>query len=108
MLHPYVSVRITTSLDKPKALREWLANIEDRPLAMRLTNYLVDIDRKVLGSMLIPRSILTSAGLPIEIADAVDVRGVVSQIMEPFYVVLECLGMYFLEGNQQRLLTDYY
>lgn len=105
---PYVSVRITTSLDKPKALREWLANIEDRPLAMRLTNYLAQIDRKVLGSMLIPTAILTSAGLPIEIADAVDVRGVVSQIMEPFYVVLECLGMYFLEGNQQRLLTDYY
>ena len=105
---PYVSIRITTSLDKPARLKEWLAPIEDRELESRASHFLAGIGRKDLGSMLVPRHITTSIGLPTEIADVVDTRGVLSQLMEPFYVVLECLGLFFLEGNQQRLLTDYY
>lgn len=105
---PYVSIRITTSAGKPAELKKWLASIEDKELASRLAHFLASIGRKDLGSMLVPRHITEKQGLPIEISEVVDTRGVVSQLMEPFYVVLECIGVYMLEGNQQRLLTDYY
>lgn len=47
-------------------------------------------------------------GIPPELIDAADTRRSAFSTVEPYYHILECLGVFMMDKNRTRLLSDYY
>lgn len=106
---PYSSIKVSTQLNKPGTTKEWIAAIEDRELAERISGYLVRNNRKHLGStFMLPEQIIVSKGIPKEILDAVGVRRIVLDTTAVFYIILEAIGLYMLNDKSTRLIMDHY
>lgn len=105
---PYPAVKISLATDKPSTFKRWFDGIEDNAFKERLTDLLKEANKRNIGSINLPIAITSQMGIPKEILDAMDIRSILSQLMEPYYVLLECLGVYNIEKNQQRLISDLY
>lgn len=105
---PYPAVKISLNIDKPSTFKRWFDAIEDDALKERMAMVLTEAKKRNIGSFNLPISITSQMGIPKEVLDAMDIRSVISQLMEPYYVLLETLGVYNIEKNQQRLISDLY
>ena len=103
---PYVAIKVSVDLDNPTKLREWLASLEDQAIAAKMQTWLTNNARKGLSQFLLPEPVLSMTGIPSEIIAAVDIRGLLSQTMESFYLILESLGHYMKNDNITRLVSD--
>lgn len=106
---PYMTVKLSTELDKPAVVAQWIADMKDREMAARVQAWLKKTGKKHLGSSIaVPEQIALVQGLPKELLDAVDVRGIVSNTTKIFYLILETLGFYMLNKKRTRLIVDEY
>lgn len=103
---PYSSVKASINLDNPTQIKEWIRNIKDRALAGRLEKWIEKTGRKGLTMILVPEVIATERGIPEEIVQAIDIRGMIAEIMESFYITLEAMGIFVLNGKNSRLISD--
>ncbi len=106
---PYMALKISVELDKPGKVHEWLSAIKDQELRARLQNWLLFNRRKHIGKvLLIPEQIVLSTGVPDEIMAAMDTRGIILDITNVFYIVLETLGIYMLNEKTTRMIMEEY
>lgn len=103
---PYVAFKATLNATKPKELKAWLEAIADRQIANDLEAWLEDNHKKGIGAFYLPAINLIAKGVPVEIAQAVDTRSLVAQLMESFYLVLEGFGIFVRNKKITRLLSD--
>lgn len=105
---PYASFKIPVSLDKPSKVKRYLAYLDnhDPEMANRLRDVLKEFEKTQFTSLLVPEQLITEIGLPKEIVAIVDEGRAVSQIMRPYYIVLQTLGVYSGNAKNTRLLTD--
>lgn len=105
---PYMCVKVSTELNKPGNVKEWIANMKDRELATRLENWMIKYNRKHLGSaFMLPEQCITH-GIPTEILDIVGVRKIVLNCTGVFYILLETLGIFMLNKKSTRLVHDHH
>lgn len=103
---PYQAVKITVNTDKPRKFKKWLESIEDDSLRDAINKWSVAKSKKDIGVIVVPLSIIMQNGVPREIIDAMDIRQLVKNIVSPFYLVLESLGIYLDNDDNTRLVSD--
>ncbi len=105
---PFYAMKIPVDLNKPRKLKRWIDNMEDRDLAKRLANFLESKDKEAFTSILIPLQIVQIDGLPKELVEIADESRATNQIMTPYYIALQTFGAYVGNTKNTRLLTDNY
>lgn len=105
---PYGVIQVHVALPNKTALKRWLAGMEDRALAGRMEAWLAKSGRTDFTRFLLPEVILTATGIPKEILDIVDYRRIIFTSVEPYYHVLESLGVKAIDDNRTLLMSDYY
>ncbi len=106
---PYNIVKVPLDLDTNTKMKDWLEGIEDRALAERMRMFMEKKSGgKTLSQMLVPSAICVTNGFPKELRSVVDHKKTVFEIVEPFYHVLEVMGIFMMDPNHVRLVSEYY
>ena len=103
---PYMSVKVSTELSTATMMKNWIAKMEDRELADRMTAYLERTGRKNITTFHLPEQCISSKGIPKEIMDVIGVRKIVLDSSKVFYLILETLGVFMLNKKNTRLVSD--
>lgn len=104
---PYAAIKVMINKKNQTAVREWLNDLKDQELAERFRRYLQRTKRTGVTSMLLPRGVVEVTGLPEEIIQAIDIRGLTMATVRPFYILLESLGIFLMNDNNTKLVSDY-
>lgn len=105
---PYVAIKVSIDADNPTKLKQWIASMEDRSVADRFTEWVTRNARNGVTNLLLPEQVLAMTGVPREAVIGVDIRGLIAQTMESFYLILESLGIFMRNDNITRLVSDGY
>lgn len=103
---PYGVNKISLALKNPRAIRNWLADMEDKALAGKLSEYFVEHKKTSLTTLYIQTDYLVSHGLPIEIMAVIDRKKIAGELCKPLYLILETLGYYGYQTKVRRLVSD--
>jgi len=90
----YMTLKIPTVLNSKKKLTDYIATIEDREIADKLTNTMAKYNKTMLGTFRVPVSIAGGSGVPVEIINAVDTHRVVLDNVSIYYILMETLGIF--------------
>ncbi len=110
---PYMAVKLSLDLRNKQAIVDWLERTPTKGIRDRMTAYVEENNITDMKFIYVPKEIARTEGIPPDILEAADYRKLVFTIMEPFYLVLETLGIFInkLKPNEKqvkRLITDYY
>ncbi len=103
---PYTAVKANIDAGNPTKLAAWLDSMEDQAIANKMRTWLKKTNRRAVSVLILPEIVLSMTGVPKEIVKGVDVRGLIFQTMEAFYLILESLGIYLRNDNITRLVSD--
>lgn len=103
---PYRAIKISIDANKKSKYREWIASIEDPAIAQNIERWMQTRGKDTIGTLLLPEAVLQTTGIPKELIKIIDLRNLISQTMEAFYLVLESLGYYIKDRHLLRLLSD--
>ena len=104
----YVAVKASLDTDNKTKLNTWLESMEDQALSQRMRTWLNKQGRDKVTNLLLPMSVVSGTGIPKEVICGMNVRKLVYSVMEPFYLVLESLGLYMINGDLTNLVSDRY
>ncbi len=104
---PYRSVRFSLDLKNKTQTNAWIDSIEDKAVAQNIRNYLASKGKVVVTTLLLPEANLQTTGIPVELMPIINLRNLIAQTMESFYLVLESLGYFYRDKNNSRLLSDH-
>lgn len=105
---PYDALRAKLNVDNKTKMTEWLESITDLEMRNSLSNWLKDRGRTTLTSIALPVSVIQRSGVPDEILAVMDIRNIIYQTLESFYLVLGSLGLHQVDENNIRLIHDIY
>lgn len=105
---PYNVIKISTNLNNPTDISNWLKSIEDQDLAERLKIWIIKNNKTSLKTLLLPRAITGLRGIPKEIVPVLGVRKIILDCTRVFYLILETLGIYMLDKRISKLVSDFY
>lgn len=106
---PYLMVKLNTDLlGSPSAMQQWASSLKDQELAQRFLTHVKRTGKKRYGTLYIPLSIVENRGIPDEILELADYRGLIRNVLKTKYIVLEALGYYTQDKKNNRLVSDYY
>lgn len=105
---PYSVIKVPLGVDNKTDMLNWLGVIEDKEVSARFAKYLLARGRDKMSTLMLPTALLGREGMPVEIMPAINVRKLTYQILESFYLILESLGVYQIDENFIRLVSDVY
>lgn len=105
---PYSAVKVSVDIKNKTAMQAWLDKIEDKELSARLEAWIKKNNKNAVTSILLPRPIVSVSGLPIEVIQAMNIRKLIQSTVKPFYILLESLGIYLMNNNNTRLVSDFW
>ena len=105
---PYPSLNLTVNLGTKTKVKDWLEQLEDRELAARMEAYMTAMKKTTIPTLRLPGEIITSMGIPEEILPVISVRKLTMDIVKPFYLLLESLGIHLINKHNTRLLSEEY
>jgi hypothetical protein len=103
---PYAAVKVSVNLNNQTKLKEWLATFKDPALVVRMEQWLQQKQKTSLTTFLLPRSIVEVSGIPEEIINAMNIRKIIYGTVKPFYILLDALGLCYINKNLTRLVSD--
>lgn len=104
---PYYAVKINMNLPNKTALGKAIDTMADRELAERFRTFVQKHGKKDFTYMVVPYDLAKDHGIPQEIIDMADVRGVIKETLSSAYLSLESFGLYYINGNLTKLISDY-
>lgn len=104
----YNVVKLSVDLQTKTAVKRWIGGIKDVRLAERISKWVATRKPNTFIHFLLPESVVASDGIPKEMIPAVDFRRIKFTSVEPYYHVLESLGVVMIEKNRTKLLSDFY
>lgn len=105
---PYESVKAIVEMNNATKFKRWANSLEDKALGARLLAWGERNGKYEKNIVAIPLSVCARVGVPKEISDNIAMRKMIKSIISPFYTVLESLGLYYLDANFTRMLSDHY
>lgn len=105
---PYEAVKLPVNLESKTAIRDWLATIEDPVIKEGALKWFEETNYRNYKTLVVPEFLISNFGLPPDLIKAVNARRSAFQTVEPYYHILECLGVFMIDDNRCRLLSDYY
>lgn len=91
---PYAVAKIPTTLANPTKIIEWLASIEDREFAERMGAYILRNEKVAFNTFYISTNYLKTFGMIPELAIVIDIKRVILDLCNLYYLLLESLGYY--------------
>ncbi len=105
---PYEAVKVGVDITNQTKLKNWIAKIEDRELAVRLEEWFRENKIINISQLLLPLHILQNTGIPKEIIPVISARKLVYEILKPYYLILEALGLTLVDSDHSLLLSDWF
>jgi hypothetical protein len=105
---PYRAIKVSIDADSKTDFTRWIDSFDDPAIREKLLIFLKKHGKDKLTTIQVPQAIAETSGIPQEIVNGVSYRKVVSNLLEPHYVLLETLGFYTIDDNQLRLVSDSY
>lgn len=105
---PYSAIKVSLYTDNKSHLGEWLSKIEDRTIADKLTAWMQSRGKSDISNILLPEQIVAVSGIPKEIILAIDIRKLIYETVKVFYSILESLGIFMIDDNNCRLVSDFH
>lgn len=103
---PYRAIKVSVMLPNKTAVHRWVESIKDPSMREDIRNWVTANDKKSITLFRLPKPNVTANGIPEEIRSIIDIRGIIRQVMKPFYLVLESLGIYITNKRGTRILID--
>lgn len=103
---PYQALSLSIEIRNKAKLEQWVNNMADKDLGERMRTF---VNREINGTLTtvrIPEQSISETGIPRELLDVLDLRKLTTGIMLPFYIVLESLGIYFMNDKLTRIISD--
>lgn len=105
---PYKALKVGVDLPNRTTIQNWLKSIQDQKIKEGLTRWVEENDKADIKLFRLPMSILAETGIPEEIVPVLSIRKSVAEIMKPFYYILETCGLFLLNKNYTRLISEEY
>lgn len=102
---PYAAIRVSLDLQNKTAIQGWLANIKDPIFKAKATQMFGN--KTTMTTLLLPKDNVEQLGLPLEAVEAMNIRKLVYSTVRPFYLILEALGIYLVNPNNTKLVSDF-
>lgn len=104
---PFFAIKASVSATNKTNLMAWIDGIEDKDLAERLRDWARRNEKTSMTTIMLPANIVMSSGVPPEIREVIDVRKIIYNTMEAYYLVLESLGYYInVDDRISNLISD--
>lgn len=104
---PFFAIKASVAASNKTSFTEWIDNIADKDLAERLREWARRNEKTSMTTIMLPANIVTSAGVPPEIREIIDVRKIIYNTMEAYYLILESLGYYInVDDRISNLISD--
>ncbi|MBE0438161.1 MAG: hypothetical protein IBX57_00140 [Gammaproteobacteria bacterium] len=103
---PYQAVKVSVELDNNTKLKLWLNGLTDVGVRDRMESYLKNSKKNGVKTLILPRSLIESNGIPDEIISAMNIRKLVYSCVRPYYLLMESLGFYMVNDNLTKLVSD--
>lgn len=106
---PYNIVKLPVNLENKTDVKKWLDSISDPVVKERATDWFErETDWRTYRTLQLPEHLVDNFGIPPDLIKAANVRRTAFATVEPYYHVLECLGVFMMDKHRERLLSDYY
>lgn len=105
---PYSAIKVSLYTENRTMMNEWLAKIEDREIADKMKKWLDSKGKTDLSNVLLPEQIVAVSGIPKEFIQGINIRQLIYETVKPFYTVLESLGIFMIDDNNSRLVSDFH
>lgn len=105
---PYDAVKLPVNLETKTALKEWIESIEDPIIRNGAQAWFEETKGRTYSTLILPEHLVENHGIPPELIAAANVRKTAFATVEPYYHILECLGVFMIDKTRTRLLSDYY
>ena len=105
---PYDAVKLPVTLNNKTALLKWVDSINDPIIKNGAKQWIEETKYRKYTTLIVPEFLVENHGIPPELISVADVRRTAFATVEPYYHVLECLGVFMIDKNRTRLLSDYY
>lgn len=104
---PYLGIKINVDLGNKTKIKNFIESIEDKGLAERIEKFITETGRDKFDNIIVPMERLSAMNdIPKEIKDVMDIREIIKQNFKSIYAVLESVGLYFLNADGTRLVSD--
>lgn len=103
---PYGGVNCPTTLGSKRKVAIWLEEMQDKELAGRIKNWLAKQKADKIGTINLPTEAFIHKPLPKEVVDVLDIRSVIATNCHSLYYILETLGIFYMNKNITRLVSD--
>lgn len=104
----YSAIKVSVDADNRTKLQEWVDRMPDRQVAERFRAWLDANMKSNVTALLLPENVVSVSGVPREIICGIDIRKLIYETVNPFYLVLESIGLFMVDDNNTRLVSDYY
>ena len=101
---PIQSIKISNTIDTPRKFTTWVESL-DPIIGDKIKEWQLANNKKYLGQFILPVDVVRN-GIPKEFISVIDVRGIIKELMQGFYILLEMLGIYMRNDGVTRLLSD--
>jgi len=105
---PYSAVNVKLDINSAKATEDWLASFENQDLANAIRENLKQRGKDKVSSVSVPMELFLEKPLPKEIVDHVAIRELIANICSPYYIAFEAVGLFYLDKNNSKLISDFY
>lgn len=103
---PYNAIKVNATTDSKTRLKEYLDRVKEFSphIGTKLEAFLEE--KGELGAFYVPAELLGTQKLPREIVEGADIRSIIKQNLKSVYAVLETTGIYLINKNITRLVSD--
>lgn len=105
---PYDAVKLPVTLENKTKIKEWIDSIEDPIIKNGAAAWFEETNYRKYKTLILPEHLVENYGIPKELIDIADIRRTAFSTVEPYYHILECLGVFMMDKNRMRLLSDFY
>lgn len=105
---PYDAYRLPVNLNTKTEINAWIESIEDAEIKNGAIAWFAANPKRTYRQLVLPDYLISNYGIPKELRAAANPRRTAFATVEPYYHVLECLGVYMMNEHRTMLLSDYY
>lgn len=103
----YTAVKVPVLLDKAASKKAWIESLpEDMSKAFKEWQTEFGKENSDLTNILIPLANLRQHGMPRELREIVNFRRIVADVLDPHYLYLQTMGIFFDYKDQTKLLSE--
>ncbi len=105
---PYQCLKVSLDIPNKTVFKDFLDSIADTNLKQRMIDWLSARGKSHITNVWIPQDIIVLHGMPKELIPWINTRKTVAELCHIYYLILETLGFYFMNGKVTKLLSDIY